>query len=90
MTDIKGMTIKRSMVGRKKETELLAFFDVQLTEVYLRGCALVRYSNGNVTIWPPKLDSKPDSLRGVFFADEQLKRNIAGRAHDAFRALGGE
>lgn len=89
MTEIKGMTIKRSMVGRKKETELLAFFDVQLTEVYLRGCALVRYSNGNVTIWPPKLDNGRDSLRGVFFADEQLKRDIADRAHDAFRALGG-
>ena len=90
MTEIKGMTIKRSMVGRKKETELLAFFDVQMTEVYLRGCALVRYSNGNVTIWPPKLDHGPHALRGVFFSDETLKRRIADQALDAFRALGGE
>lgn len=90
MTEIKGMTIKRSMVGRKKETELLAFFDAQLTEVYLRGCALVRYSNGKVTIWPPKLDHGPHALRGVFFADENLKRRVADRALDAYRALGGE
>ncbi|MFC6687644.1 hypothetical protein ACFQBU_07495 [Jhaorihella thermophila] len=61
---------------------------MQLSEVRLRGCAVVWHPNGNVTIWPPKLDERTDSRRAVHFSDEQLKREIAELAIDVLKAMG--
>ena len=86
MAEIKGMTLRGYMTGKRQSVEVLAHFDVALSEVVMHGCALVRFGNGKVTTWPPRLDN----LRRVTFASESLKRDVTAQAQEVYRALGGD
>lgn len=90
MVEITAMTRTEHLVGKKKQTRLLAFFDVVLSEVRLKGCALVVYKNGKVTTWPPKVDPRPDARCAVHILDDVLVREITDKALSAFYAIGGD
>jgi hypothetical protein len=90
MVEITAMTRTEKLVGKKKQTRLLAFFDVVLSEVRLKGCALVVYKNGKATTWPPKVDPRPDARCAVHIIDDTLVREITDKALSAFYAIGGD
>ena len=68
-------------------TAILAFFDLRLPGVLMKGCALVRHANGQVTCWPPKLGK--DKRREVRFTSGDLKREVTDNAVQTFYAMGG-
>ena len=85
--DITGMTRTHELTKNRK-TLILGFFDLMLPPgVLMKGCALVRHSNGQVTCWPPKFGN--DKRRAVVFISGDLKREITDKAVSAFYALGG-
>lgn len=89
MAEVVGITRVSGATPNKKRHTILAFFDLQLPGVLLKGCALVRYKNGNVVSWPPKIEDRPHPKRRVLFTDEAMARAITDKAVTAFYAMGG-
>lgn len=87
MAEIIGMT-RTYEPTKDGRTTILAFFDLMLPPgVLMKGCALVRHANGQVTCWPTKPST--DKRREVRFTSSDLKREITDRAVATFYALGG-
>ena len=88
MVEITSLSRVDRIVGERRSTRLVAYFDVTLTEVQLVGCALVVYKNGKVSIWPPRFPRAKDRT-AVHLIDEHILRKITDEAVHTFRAMGG-
>jgi hypothetical protein len=67
---------------------VLAWFDVELTGIALRGCALVHSSNGQrFNVWTPSSD-RLGSGRAVEFTDHLTRVAVVRAAQDVFDHLG--
>ena len=87
MAEVIGMTRVHEPT-KDGRTTILAFFDLTFPPgVLMKGCALVRHANGQVTCWPPRVGK--DKRREVRFIGGDLKREITDKAVTTFYALGG-
>ena len=90
---IMGLTRVNDHTPNKNRDLIVAFFDVNIGEIEIRGCALVRrhYADGRskgLIWWPPKLDDG-NTRRGITFAPD-LRNRIKRAASDIFGVFGGD
>lgn len=71
------------------KAEIFGDFDMSMGGLVLRGCALVRYSNGNLAAWLPLSKNKQGVQRGVSFADPAMGRELTREAFETYRAAFG-
>lgn len=79
----------RRMSKPLSKAEIFGDFDVSMGGLILRGCALVRYRNGNICAWLPLSRNKQGIERGVRFADPAVQRDLTREAFETYRAAFG-
>ena len=93
MTDtvkIAGIDLPDTMKPWDNGDRFLAHFDCEVRGFRLNACLLIRTARDTLLAQPPKGDSKRGEARAVQIIDKALRDEIAGAAHRAFLALGGE
>ena len=87
ITRVTGINLVRRDLARDG-TRVLAFIDLNVNGVALRGCALVRTAKEGLALRPPRLDHK-DARFGVGFIDSALQHAALEAARAAYSAVGG-
>lgn len=88
MVEITSMSRVDRVIGKRRNSRLVAMFDATLTEVQLVGCSLVVYKNGKVTVWTPRF-AHPKERMAVHLLDDAIARKLTDAALQTFYALGG-
>lgn len=87
---ITGLRIQTKLKANKNGKTILAFFDVDLGDLLLNGCALVRTDRGSITWWTPRLNDVADPVRSVDIRNASLRHHVGVLASNAFLTLGGD
>lgn len=76
-------------VDKKVGRRIIAYFDVQICGLLIRGCALIRTANDGLTISTPRLETDP-ARRGVSFTSDAVRNAVCALARKTYRVMGGD
>lgn len=69
---------------------IIAFFDVDVCGIEIRGCKLVKTEKDGLTVTTPALDGdRTVQRRSVVFKSDATRAAVLGKVRNAYRVLGG-
>lgn len=87
---ITGLRRVRHLKPTEKGNTELAYFDCEVGGLLMVGCVLVMLGRGELTAWPPKVDSSKTVARGVRFIDTGLRNAVLKEVLKHYKAMGGQ
>jgi hypothetical protein len=91
MTNVRITGMHRTKgAPNKAGTRIVSFFDLDLPDLTLRGCALALKPDGTWIAWTPRLpDDDGTARRACYFRGSSLQREVTALALELYRQLGG-
>jgi hypothetical protein len=86
--DVKIVGVNLRDRVQKSGNRELAFFDVELRGLAVKGCLLIAFKNGRIDFSGPRLMSAPDT-HGIDIRDATLRTEVVEAALGAYQLLGG-